>query len=342
MEAVRQASERPRQVQQSDEELVWAIREGETREAWPCVLERYSALLERTARAYAMKCRRESHETVDDTTSALYVFMAERIHDSIVRYYRGECALGVWIRRLIGDRRQIVKAFLMQTERGRHRADTRLPKSMENRPPLDRHIYRRLVWGKDPTWIAYDLGLSETASRVACDDILETLRRTSPRVAGRIAANRQSMLPVLSIERSPRNDGSVGIDPPDTAPLPDVLAERSILLREEPRASGAISRGLARMGEGDVRVLVLVHDHGWSLSEVAEAAPRIGIRGADARHKVDYRITRALRLIAIMLLEAFDRDRTAERRDATVQSLKDLFREHGVSRYLARSFDWQP
>ena len=339
MQTVQSRTERGVSANSTDEQLVQAMRAGSER-AWRLVLVRYSPLIQSAARTYAKTCRSpEAHETQDDTASGLYLCMVERVRESILHYFRGECRLKTWIYRLVGDRRQIVKAFLVQTDSGRHRADTRLPRSIQRRPALDQEVYRRLVWGKDPAWIAWDLGLREAEAHTMCDEIIELLRSQSPRVYRRIMANRQALLPVLSLDRPivTADGGSVMLETPDQSPLPDSVAEQRCLLDNQPAVHTTIRQALAGIPEGDVRLLLLVYDRGWSLSEVVDRAEMMGVEGIAARHQVDYRITRALRAIAARLCEHFtpDDDAGADCRDNVVSSLKDLFRERGVSSHLS-------
>jgi len=104
----------------TDNDLVDMYRAG-LESASQILLHRYSPLVRSAARAYARICHSPNrHETVKDTESALYLYMVERLHESVLRYYGRKCR----VHRLIGDRKQIVKAFLVQTDQGRHRTSS--------------------------------------------------------------------------------------------------------------------------------------------------------------------------------------------------------------------------
>jgi hypothetical protein len=323
----------------ADEELVKALRGGEER-AWSFILQRYSSLISSAAHNYTRTCRSpEAYETHEDTASGLYLLMIERVRDSIVNYYRGECALKTWIYRLIGDRRQIIKAFLMQTERGRHRADTRLPRVIQTRPALDQEVYRRLVWGKDATRISSDLGLTPIEAHELSSDIMHLLQGESPRVYRRIMANRRALQPSISLDRPLQSDDGdeIRFEAPDTGPLPDAVTEQRRLLERLPAVNELIRDGLVETSEEDIRLLMLVYDHGWSLADVVEQAELMALENVTARHQVDYRITRVLRLLASSLCDRIGEDSDtsfAKYREEVVTALKVLFREQGVAGYV--------
>ncbi len=323
----------------SDDELVEALRNG-VDSAWSLILSRYSSLISAAARSYARVCpSQESFETQEDTSSGLYLCMVERLRDSIINYYRGECQLKTWIFRLIGDRRQIVKALLMKTEKGRHRADTRLPRTIQRRCEIDQDVYRRLVWGKDSSWIAWDLGLTEMDAHERSADIMALLMNESPRVFRRIMANRTALQPSVSLDRPIVNDDGdlMRMEARDGGPLPDALAEQRFLLARLPAAEKAIRTSLAETDEQDIRLLLLVFDHGWSLSEIVEKADLMALENVAARHQVDYRISRVLRAMAVRLCEYLSDDgapAAADCRENVVSALKGLFREHGIGAFL--------
>ncbi len=323
----------------SDEELVESLREGDEK-AWSYILQRYSGLISSAAHNYARTTRSsEAYESHEDTASALYLLMIERVRDSILKYYRGECQLKTWIYRLIGDRRQIIKAFLMQTDTGRHRADTRLPRLIQKRPELDQEVYRRLVWGKDSSWIAWDLGLSEIEALQLSRDIMDLLKKESPRVHRRIMANRRALQPSISLDRSIRNDDGdeIQFEASDTRPLPDANFEQVDLLERLPSVEQMIREELAATEECDLRLLFLVFDQGWSLAEVVEQSETLALGGITARHQVDYRITRVLRQIATKLCEHIGDTSeidVSDSREEVVAALKELFRDRGITSFV--------
>lgn len=325
----------------SDDELVEGMRRGDE-SAWQVLLERYSSVIQGAAQSYARTCHStEAYESVEDAASGLYLCMVERIRESMLTCFRGECRVKTWIYRLIGDRRQVIKALLMQTDRGRGRADTRLPRLIQQRGGLDREIYRRLVWGKEPSWIGWDLGLSELEARERSEDILELLRRHSPRVYRRIMANRQALRPMVSLGRPTPSSGGDALFPEveDVAPLPDIVAEQRCLGEHLPQVEHLIEQAIAEVPEDDVRLMILVFDHQWSLSEVASRARLVNLSGITARHQVDYRITRSIRVIVDHICEnlpCLNRGNGyAGCREDIAASLKELFRERGTAPYLA-------
>lgn len=335
------ARERTPSVYPSEGALVAAMRKGDER-AWPTLLGRYSSAIHAAALAYARMCHKsDAYESVQDAASGLYLCMVERLRDSILNYYRGECCLKTWVHRLIGDRRQIIKAFLMQTDQGRGRADTRLPRAMQQRSALDQEIYRRLVWGKEPTWIAWDLGISEAESHERSAEILELLHRRSPRVYRRIMGNRQALRPTVSLDRPSSSSGGerVFLEIEDVAPLPDAIVEQRCLEEHLPEIDRLIEQAIAEVPEEDVRIMILAFDHRWSLAEVVERAEIMNLSGINARHQVDYRITRSVRMIADHICANLpclaDADGIGTCAEEVVASLKELFREHGVQPYLA-------
>jgi len=327
-------------IEVSDHDLVESFRNG-SELAWSTLLARYSPLVHAAARSYARTCHSsDACESSEDTASGLYLCMIERLRESILYYYRGECRLRTWVYRLVGDRRQIIKAFLMQTDQGRGRADTRLPRVIQKRPVLDQEVYRRLVWGKDPSWIAWDLGLSEMEAHELASDILALLRKRSPRVYRRIMANRQALRPTVSLDQpTMSSDGeAIHFEVQDMAPLPDVAAERHCLEEHLPQIEHLIEYALADMPEEDVRLMILVFDYGWSLAEVVERAPLMNLEGISARHQVDYRITRSVRAVAARVCENLSSGAggnvAGECCEEVVASLKVLFRERGILPYL--------
>ena len=326
----------------TDEELVESLREG-NESAWSYILERYSGLISSVAHNYARTTRTsEAYESHEDTASALYLLMIERVRDSILKYYRGECQLKTWIYRLVGDRRQIIKAFLMQTDTGRHRADTRLPRLIQKRPELDQEVYRRLVWGKDSSWIAWDLGLSEIEALQLSREIMDLLKEESPRVFRRIMGNRRALQPSVSLDRSVRNDDGedVRLEASDTRPLPDANFEQTYLLERLPSVERIIREEFNVIEECDLRLLFLVFDQGWSLAEVVEQSETLALGGILARHQVDYRITRVLRKIATKLCDHIgdtSESEVSDGREEVVVALKELFRDRGIASFVSNT-----
>lgn len=324
----------------TDEELVEALRDG-NEQAWSYILQRYSGLISSAAHNYARATRTtEAYESHEDTASALYLLMIERVRDSIINYYRGECQLKTWIYRLVGDRRQIIKAFLMQTDTGRHRADTRLPRVIQKRDTLDQEVYRRLVWGKDSSWIAWDLGLSELEALQLTGDLMELLKNESPRVYRRILGNRRALQPSISLDRSVRNDDGDEIlfEASDTRPLPDANLEQTFLFERLPFVERIIKTELSEVDEDDLRLLFLVFDQGWSLAEIVEQAETLALSGITARHQVDYRITRLLRRMATKLCEHIgdaSEQNIEDSREEVVAALKELFRDRGIAAFVS-------
>ena len=321
----------------SDRKLVSSMRNGSD-DAWRIILHRYTPMLLAAARTYARSCAsRDRPGALADIASELYLFMAERVRGSLLRFYRGECEVRTWIYRIIGDRRQIIKSFMVRADETRWRADTRFPKLMQDRPRIEQEVFRRLVWGKDALWIAQDLGMTEAKAHELCETILEELANKSPRVYQRIMANRKALLRPLPIEAPQLRDDKerAALELRDESPLPDETMENAALSRLLSRLRDVVAGLIKSLPEEDVRLLILVFDAGWSLTEIAERAPLVGLPGLSARHQVDYRINRTLGHLAQHLCEHYGRWRddtlpTPSAAEVTAV-LKGFLRETGVA-----------
>ena len=140
----------------TDEELVRRVQQGD-RQAWCAFLARHTNLIYRKAREYSRTgSTRISPQDREDETGDLYLFMAETLRRSL-QSFRLSCRTSTWLNSVLGNRRQIIKAYLMQKDPSR--ADVRLPKVMASRSDVDKEIFRRLVWGLDPADIARDVGV---------------------------------------------------------------------------------------------------------------------------------------------------------------------------------------
>ncbi|HPU85559.1 MAG TPA: hypothetical protein PLE60_09540 [Candidatus Latescibacteria bacterium] len=325
----------------SDRELVSSMR-NDSEGAWRVILQRYTPMLLAAARTYARTCAsRDRPGALADIASDLYLFMAERVRASLLRFYRGECEVRTWIYRIIGDRRQIIRSFMARADETRWRADTRLPKLMQDRPRIEQEVYRRLVWGKDALWIAQDLGMTETKAHELCETLLETLARKSPRVYQRIMANRKALLRPVPIEAPQLRDDKecAAQELRDASPLPDETAENVALNRLLSGLQDVVAGFVKSLPEADARLLILVFDAGWSLTEIAERAELLGLPGLSARHQVDYRINRALGHVAQRLCEHYGRwrDDTLPTPSVAVvtAALKAFLRETGVAGFAS-------
>ena len=200
-------------------------------------------------------------------------------------------------------------------------------------------MYRRLVWGKDALWIAQDLGMTEAKAHELCETILEELAKKSPRVYQRIIANRKALLRPVSIESPQSRDDKkcAALELRDESPLPDETMENAALSRLLARLQEMVAALMKSLPEEDVRLLILVFDAGWSLTEIAERADLVGLQGLSARHQVDYRINRALGHVAQRLCENYGRwrDVTLPNPSAAevTAALKAFLRETGVAAF---------
>lgn len=174
-------------VASSDEELVQLFTAGDET-AWALLLERYTKLLYRKALDYA-------GQAVDrqDEAAELYLLMVELLRRSLGSY-QGRCKVKTWVMSVVGNRRHILKAFLLRKDPAR--ADVRLPRVLQSRPRMDQDIYRRLVWGLEPEHIAVELGVG--VSR--CEEVEQTVASQSPRVYARIRANRLAQAAKISLD----------------------------------------------------------------------------------------------------------------------------------------------
>ncbi|MFH1568925.1 MAG: hypothetical protein ABIL09_13080 [Gemmatimonadota bacterium] len=305
----------------ADGDLARRIRDGD-QEAWAALLERYSDVLYRKALEYS------GHGSgVEDEAGELYLFLVELVRRSLGSF-KGRCQLRTWILSVIGNRRQVLKAFLLRKDPGR--ADVRLPRALQGRPPMEAEIFRRLVWGLERTHIAQELDVPEAA----CAAVEERVARLSPRVYARIRANRAAQARRVSLDEWPDEGGThPRLQVAGAAPDPLEQLERDDqagLLRQ------GLNGALGAMSTAERRVLALMYNHGFTAAEVAAAAREgdLGLPHVDDANQCYYLKDRALERIVAGIraqLDAagYEAGPAPDRREL-MQRVADLLRETGV------------
>lgn len=312
----------------TDEELVRRVQQGD-RQAWCDFLERHTDLIYRKAREYSRSgAARISPQDREDETGDLYLFMAETLRRSL-QSFRLSCRTSTWLNSVLGNRRQIIKAYLMQKDPSR--ADVRLPKVMASRSDVDKEIFRRLVWGLNPADIARDVGVDvEQCARVEA-----LLCAHSPRVYERIQGNRRAREPKLRLDE---------MDESGTAGPVLQVADQGLSAEEQlhtDRLDRIIQQALLVGGQklsiGERRLLVLLYNHGMSAAEIldmARADDGLGLGEVTNLNRCYYLKDRALDVLAaeisdkLQSLEAGVVTATPTRRDI-LKSLEELLRERG-------------
>lgn len=324
-----------RQRSSTDEDLVSRIKLGDA-EAWAELLGRYSDLIYSKAVQYseAIGYRWPSREEREDEISSLYLFMAERLKRSF-DYFEGrnDCKVRTWIYSIIGNKKQMIKAYLM--EKYPRRADVRLPRCMEGRSELEVEVFRRLVWGHSYEQIAWDLGLEVHEAREICEKLLSLLKSESPRVYERIMLNRTAVVPLTSLDRKAEEDDGIPFEPVDTSPLPDSFPDRMKVLE-------AIGEGLNGLEEDQLRLLMLRYDEGMKAKDIAEYAGQLGLEGITERGQVYHLIEKALRnvlsLVKARLTDPSIGDvRPDDAEKEMLDCMKQILEKYGVRFFLQRT-----
>jgi RNA polymerase sigma factor (sigma-70 family) len=305
----------------TDEELVARIQQGDT-EAWGAFLGRYSELLYGKAWEYSRLagCEERGEEVAD-----LYLFMAESLLRSF-KAFRRICKPRTWVLSVVGSRKQVVKAYLLH--RHPERAEVRLPKVLETRPPIDREIFRRLVWGLEPAGIALELGVPESC----CTEVETLLAEHSPRVHARILANRQARIPALRLDASTGEE-----EPPVQLAHPGANPEEEAEERALRRIiHETIAAAVGELSNAERRVLILLYNQGMSPAQIAELAPDQdqGLGEIADANRCYYLKDRALDQIAARLTRGLESlsggPLPAAPRRRVLRALEEFLREQGV------------
>jgi len=268
-----------------------------------------------------------------DEVSDLYLFIVQHVQKSLDSF-QGKCKVKTWINRIVYDRKQIMKSYLLHKHPDR--ADTRLPKILQDRSDVEKEIFKRLVWGVMPDRISWELGLSEAESEEHCEEILRLLKEHSRRVYERIMANRMAVLPNVSLDQLAEEEEGEGprYEPVDPGPSPEgALVEQEI--REI--VWGAVKEVWDTLSKDEKRLLILIYDKEMKPSEVAKSADRLRLSGMTTAQQIYYRKDKVLR----KMVEGVEKRWTSlEREDADLKRFKigrealdvleEVLRERGV------------
>jgi len=300
-----------------DEELVARIQQGD-QEAWTFFLERYTDLIYARAWEYSQAARTWlGTEDLKDEVADLYLFMASAVQRSL-KSFQGKCKPGTWVFSVLNNRRQILKGYLLHKDPAR--AEVRLPRVLESRPDIDKEIFKRLVWGLDPTRIAQDLNVPEQQ----CFEIETLLAAHSPRVYARIQANRQAHRPRLSLDQ-------LQIAHPDLDPAEELEGQEL-----EDTVYQILSTALQGLSTPERRVLILLYDHDYTPAEIAALAaanPDLGLAGITEATQIYYLRDKALgRLVEPLVahLEKLEGRPAVQGQREPLRQLEALLRERGI------------
>lgn len=309
----------------TDEEEVRRVQQGDE-QAWADFLARHSDLIFTKASQY---CRlsnvRAGAFDWRDERDELYLFMAQILRRSL-HSFRMTCQPRTWVFAVIGNRKQVVKAYLLH--KAPARADVRLPKIMESRSSLEKQIYRRLIWGIDPAHIALELQTEEER----CAQVEALLRQHSPRVYERILGNRVALEPTLSVD-DVDDHGGRRLELVADAPNPEQLFESKAVKQ-------IVQQSLADALEGltipERRVLVLLYSQDMSAADIvilAASDPRL-LEGEIGNVNQCYYIKdRALEKIAgamtRKLVSVFGEESATSQSRRVYQCIEALLKERG-------------
>ena len=312
---------------ETDEQLISRIRDGD-QSAWAAFLERYTDLIYRKAWEFSRAGHtHQAPEDLEDEMADLYLFMAAYLKQSL-RSFRGECKPGTWVMSILQNRRRVLKAYLLRKAPGR--ADVRLPRVMTSRPEMDREIFRRLVWGLDTAYIAQSLNIPEAL----CWEIEDLLAAHSPRVYGRIQANRTAREPVVSIDALvERDEGQktllVQVADPGSDPEQNLEEQES-----EALIQNALLEGAKALSVQERRILILLYNEGVMASEIVRLAASDKNMGLPTNlNRVYYLKDRALGKIldrTIAYLPGGQQILSATRKRDLFRKLEEVLQERGI------------
>ena len=330
----------------SDEELVAAIQQGDGN-AWAQFLERYTDLIYTKAWDYSQteKTARDP-EAREDETSELYLFLCEYLRRSL-KSFRGHCQPRTWVVAIIKNRGRVLKTYLMHKDP--QRADARLPVILNepSREMLDglserehkifselsremrAQVFKQLVWGMTPAYIAQGLNISEGL----CLDLEDLLRRHSPRTFERIWQNRLAQASEMRIDALEEDEDRPTLELIDPGPAPDEAME----MREYRRAiQSALHEGLASLSTTERRVLILLYNKNIKPGQIVRLAaePDLHLEGIENEQQVYYLRRKAMEKLLDHLLESGEipvagPQSAADKKELT-KLLEELLQEQGV------------
>ncbi len=308
-----------------EEEEVRRIQQGDER-AWADFLARHSDLIFTKASQYC-RLSKVLAGGLDwrDERDELYLFMAQALRRSL-NSFRMTCQPRTWVFAVLGNRKQVVKAYLLH--KAPARADVRLPKIMESRTALEKQIFRRLIWGIDPAHIALELQTEEDQ----CAEVEALLRQHSPRVYERMLGNRVALEPTLSVDDVDERGGGLLKFTAD-APNPEELFESKAVKQI---VQQSLADALDKLTTPERRVLVLLYSQGMSAADIVALAasdPTL-LEGEIGNVNQCYYIKdRALEKIAgVMtceLVRAFDEELVTSQSRRVYQCIEALLKERG-------------
>lgn len=311
------------QLDVSDEQLVEQVRNGDE-EAWAVLLSRHTELLQRQARQLAQAAGGLSVDERLDEASEIYLFLAQRVRHSLGRF-QGRCQLRTWIVAIIGNRAHVLKAWIRAKDP--LRAEVRIPAILRDRTATEHEVFRRLVWGLDPHRIAIELEITEEQ----CRDVEDLIRHNSPRVAGRIRANRLSRAAPLRLDWTPDESGE-GMQLADGAATPSQLFEQEegIQVIDE-----QLRWALGELSVPERRLLCLLYDRDLAVSEVVRMASShpAGMAGLEDANHCYYLKDRALQQISDAILNrlrTMGHEPQPRDRRRLLRCVEDLLRSRGV------------
>ena len=314
----------------SDEELVPRIMHGDSK-AWAELLERYTDLIYTKASEYCQTGAWMPTDDLADEVSDLYLFMVQYVQKSLYSF-KGKCKVKTWINNIVYNRKQIIKSYLLS--KYPDRADTRLPKVMQDRSDVEKEMFKRLVWGLMPDRISWELGLDETKCRELCEEILQLLKENSRRVYERIMANRMAILPDVSLDQLVEQDEKPSYEPASMGPNPEeTLVEKEM----QETVWDAMKEVWDTLSKDEKRLLVLIYDKEMKPSDIAKSALPLLLPEITKAHQVYYRKDAVLK----KLLKGIEkRWRSLEPKNAefkasrtlreALDALEEVLRERGM------------
>jgi DNA-directed RNA polymerase specialized sigma24 family protein len=288
----------------SDEQLIVQIQQNDP-DAWAIFLNRYTDVIYRKACDYSQTNRMGSTlEDREDEAADLYLFMSAYLKQSL-KSFQGKCKPSTWVLGIISNRPRILKAYLLHKDPDR--ADVRLPKTLASRSHTDQEIFKRLVWGFDPAYIAQDLHVTEDQ----CWEIETLLAEQSPRVYSRICANRTARAPHIHMDtEGDEDDHTPHVTVVDLKPNP----EQALIFRESQSfVQKALSDIMATFSIEERRILILLYNENLKPAEIVRLStsdPNLGLAEVDNVNRIYYVKDRALNKICAHMLSHIDQQGT--------------------------------
>jgi len=217
----------------------------------------------------------------------------------------------------------------------------RLPKVIEARSADDQEIFKRLVWGMDPGYIAQDLNLPEDQ----CWEIETLLKNHAKRVYERVMANRTARQPKLSIDALLDDDQGEDrplLTPIDAAPDP----EQMLVLKEEGQDEqtrsmvfdGILDEAAKVLSTVECLILIFLYNEEYTAAQIVQAAAsneKLGLAEVVDVNRVYYIKDRALGKVLELVVARLNRlSETGRvppkgRQRALLKPLEEFIKEQG-------------